>query len=137
MANLDAEKQAVKEFYAALNRGDIAASLKDFSKEIERTEPPGFPNSGTWRGIEAVKEQFDTARANWAEGTCEPQRIITQGNKVVAIVQVRVRLKTEKEWREGSVADVFTFKNGKVTQFQTFTEERQAHEYAGIEGTRS
>lgn len=115
MANLDAETQAVKEFYAALNRGDVAASLKDFDPQIERTEPSGFPESGTYYGLEAVKEHFQKTRAQWAEGSCEPRRFITAGDKVIALVQVRVRLKHEKEWREGSVADGFTFTNGKVT----------------------
>lgn len=132
--SLAAETEAVREFYAALNRGDIPATLKAFDAQIERTEPPGFPASGTYRGIAAVQEHFAKARATWAEGSCEPRRFIAAGDKVIALVEVRVRLKHEKEWREGSVADVFTFRKGKVTQFRTFTEERQALEWAGVEG---
>ncbi len=127
------ETEAVKAFYAALNAGDIEAALKDFDARIERTEPPGFPASGTYRGIAAIKEHFQKARANWAEGSCEPRRFITAGDKVIALVEVRVRLKHEKEWREGSVADGFTFQNGKIIQFRTFAEERQAFEW--VEGS--
>jgi ketosteroid isomerase-like protein len=39
---------------------------------------------------------------------------------------VRVRLKHETEWREGRIADVFTFRNGKAIQFRTFADKRQA-----------
>ncbi len=129
---LAAEAEAVKEFYAALNRGDIPATVKILDPQIERVEPPGFPASGTFRGIEAVQEHFTKARAAWAEGACEPQRFAVAGDKVIAFIQVRVRLKHEKEWREGRVTDVFTFRNGKATQFRTFTEEKQALEFAGI-----
>ena len=129
---LAAETEAVKEFYAALNRGDIPATVKILDPQIERVEPPGFPASGTFRGIEAVQEHFTKARAAWAEGACEPQRFAVAGDKVIAFVQVRVRLKDEKEWREGRVTDVFTFRNGKATQFRTFTDEKQALEFAGI-----
>ena len=126
------ETEVVREFYAALNRGDVAAMLKILDPQIERVEPPGFPASGTFRGIEAVQEHFTKARATWAEGACEPQRFAVAGDKVIAFIQVRVRLKHEKEWREGRVTDVFTFRNGKATQFRTFTDEKQALEFAGI-----
>ena len=129
---LEAETEAVRQFYAALNRGDIPATVKILDPQIERVEPPGFPASGTFRGIAAVQEHFTKARATWAEGACEPQRFAVAGDKVIAFIQVRVRLKHEKEWREGRVTDVFTFRNGKATQFRTFTDEKQALEFAGI-----
>lgn len=129
---LEAETEAVRQFYAALNRGDIPATVKILDPQIERVEPPGFPASGTFRGIEAVQEHFTKARATWAEGACEPQRFAVAGDKVIAFIQVRVRLKHEKEWREGRVTDVFTFRDGKATQFRTFTDEKQALEFAGI-----
>ena len=129
---LEAETEAVRQFYAALNRGDIPATVKILDPQIERVEPPGFPASGTFRGIAAVQEHFTKARATWAEGACEPQRFAVAGDKVIAFIQVRVRLKHEKEWREGRVTDVFTFRDGKATQFRTFTDEKQALEFAGI-----
>lgn len=132
MGELAAETEAVRQFYAALNRGDVAAMLKILDPQIERVEPPGFPASGTFCGIAAVQEHFAKARAKWAEGACEPQRLKAAGNKVIAFIQVRVRLKDEKEWREGRVTDVFTFKNGKAIQFHTFTDENQALEFAGL-----
>ncbi|MBP9893518.1 MAG: nuclear transport factor 2 family protein [Planctomycetes bacterium] len=128
---LAAETEAVREFYAALNRGDIPEALKAFDAQIEVIEPPEFPMAGTYHGLAAVKEHFIKARTTWAEGTCEPQRFIAAGDKIVVPVDVRVRLKTEKEWREGRVTDVFTFRNGKVTQFRNFAEEKQALEFAG------
>jgi ketosteroid isomerase-like protein len=136
MDKLAAETETVREFYAALNRGDIPGTLKAFDAQIERIEPSGFPMSGTYHGLAAVQEHFSKARATWAEGACEPQRFVAAGDKVIAFIHVRVRLKHEKEWREGRVADVFTFQNGKVTQFRTFAEEKQALEFAGIEDAR-
>jgi len=131
MGQLEPETQAVREFYAALNRGDVPAALNAFDAQIEVIEPPEFPMAGTYHGLAAVKEHFTKARATWAEGSCEPQRFIAASDKVIAIVEVRVRLKTEKEWRQGRLADVFTFRKGKVTQFRNFAEEKQALEFAG------
>jgi hypothetical protein len=50
---------------------------------------------------------------------------------------VRVRLKGETTWREGHVGDVFTFRNGKIVQFRTFFDTREALEYAGVSDLNS
>lgn len=132
MDKLTADAQAVKDVYAALNRNDIPAVLQAFDPQIERIEPPGFPGEGTFRGIAAVQEHWSKARATWAEGSCEPEQLIVAGNKIVVFVNVHVRLKQETEWREGSLADVFTFRNGKVIQMRTFLDRQQALEWAGV-----
>jgi hypothetical protein len=124
--------EAIREAYAALNRNDIPGFLAIFDPEIERIEPPGFPLSGTYHGLAAVTAHFEKARRTWAEGSCEPERVIVAGDRVVVLVHVRVRLKNETEWREGRVGDVFTFRNGKVIQFRTFADEKQALEWAGL-----
>lgn len=126
------EKEIVKEFYEALNRNDIPAALKYFDQDIERVEPEGFPMSGTYRGIEKFKEMFIEARSTWAEGSCEPEQIITSGDKIVALVNVRVRLKNKADWIEGRIADGFIIRNGKIIFFKTFVERELALNWADI-----
>ncbi len=130
--SLATETEALREAYAALNRGDIPAMVKAFDPQIERIEPADFPQSGTYHGLPAVTAHFSNARETWAEGSCEPERFIVSGDKVVVLVSVRVRLKTETEWREGRLADVYTFRNGKAMQWRTFADRRQALEWAGV-----
>lgn len=74
-------------------------------------------------------------RGTWAEGSCEPERFIVAGDRVIVFVYVRVRLKHETEWREGRIADVYTFRNGKAIQFRTFADELQALEWAGVKAS--
>jgi ketosteroid isomerase-like protein len=59
-------------------------------------------------------------------------RLIAAGDKVIALVYVRVRLKNKLEWNEGRPADVFTFRNGKVIEMRTFLEQQQALDWAGV-----
>jgi len=132
---LAAETQALKDAYAALNRNDIPAMVQAFDPRIERIEPADFPAGGTYRGLAAVQAHIANARATWAEGTCEPERFIVAGDKIIVFVYVRVRLKQETQWREGPLADVFTFRNGKAIQFRTFGERQQALEWAGIQAS--
>jgi len=132
---LAAEIEMVKQAYASLNRNDVAAFVKDFHPDIERSEHFDFPGGGVYHGIEAVKAHVEHHRGNWAEGSCEPQRFIVAGDKIVVLVQVHVRLKHEAQWRDGRVADGFAFREGKAVQFRTFGSEQQALQWAGIEAT--
>ena len=125
-----AEIDAVREAYAALNRGDVPGFVRLFDAGVERVEELG--SGGAWRGLAAVTRHVAQARATWAEGGCEPQRFRVAGNRVVVFVDVRVRLKNETQWREGSTVDVYTFRDGKVIEFRTFGDERRAVEWAGV-----
>lgn len=130
--SMAAEVEAIRQAYAALNRGDVPAFCSLFDADIERVEPSDFPMGGTYRGIDAVTTHVTAGRGTWAEGACEPRRFVVAGNRVVVLIDVRVRLKTETEWREGRIADGFTFRNGKATEFRTFGEEQQAFDWAGV-----
>jgi ketosteroid isomerase-like protein len=130
-SSLSAETEALRETYAALNRNDIPAAAKAFDPQIEWTEFPEHPGGGTYRGLAAVTAHFAEARATWAEGSCEPKRFIVAGDKIIVFVDVRVRLKYETDWREGRLADVYTFRNGKVIAVRLFLDRRQALEWAG------
>jgi ketosteroid isomerase-like protein len=129
---LAAEIDAIREAYAALNRNDIPAFVNLFDPQIERIELVEFPQGATYHGLAAVTAHVAKARETWAEGSCEPERFIVAGDRVIVFVYVRVRLKHETEWREGRTADVFTFRNGKAIQFRTFADQRQALHWAGV-----
>lgn len=132
-ASLAAETEVVKQVYAAINQNDIPAAIAYFDPQIVRVEPAGFPASGTYRGLAEVEAHWSKARATWAEGSCEPERFMAGGDKVIAFAHVRVRLKHQTEWIEGRVTDVFTFRNGKIIAMHTFLEAQEALVWAGVE----
>lgn len=132
---LESETEAVREAYAALNRGDIDGFIKDFAPDIERIEFEGTPMAGEFHGIDAVREHVIKGRSTWAEGACEPEQIITAGDKVIVLAHVHVRLKDQTEWIEGYTGDVFTFRDGKAVQFRTFADQKEALDWVGVENT--
>ena len=133
--SLAADTEALRETYAALNRNDIPATVKALDPEIEWIEPPEYPIGGTHHGHAAVMEHLSQARDTWAEGSCEPERFIVAGDKIIVFAYVRVRLKHEMEWREGGIADVYTFRNGKAIQMRHFPDRPRALEWAGVEAS--
>lgn len=123
----------LKQFYAAINRNDIQALTPYFDPQIVRIEFEGFPTAGTYRGIAEVQAHVAKGRGTWAEGTCEPEKFLTHGDKVVVYVHVRVRLKDSTDWIDARFADGFVFHAGKITQFISFGERQESLTWAGIE----
>ena len=127
------EIEILKQFFAAINRNDLPGITQYFDPQIVRIEPEGFPTAGTYRGIAEVREHVTKGRGTWAEGTCEPEKLLTHGDKVVVYLHVRVRLKDSTDWIDGRFADGFVFRAGKITHYLSFGERREALQWAGIE----
>ena len=127
------ETEALAQFYAAVNRNDMQAMTKDFDPEIVRVEPEGFPTAGTYRGVAEVQAHVTRGRGTWAEGSCEPEKFLANGDKVVVYLHARVRPKGSTAWGGGRFADGFVFQNGKITQYLSFGERADALAWAGIE----
>ncbi len=130
---MDPRIGALEQFFAAINRNDIEAITRDFDPRIVRVEPEGFPTAGTYRGIPEVQEHVRTGRGTWAEGSCDPEKYLTNGDKVVVYLHARVRVKGATDWIDGRFADGFVFRDGKITEYRSFGERAQALEWAGIQ----
>ncbi len=127
------EIEVLKQFFAAINRNDMQGITQYFDPQIVRIEPEGFPTSGTYRGIAEAQEHIAKGRGTWAEGTCESEKFLTHGDKVVVYLHVRVRLKDSTDWIDGRFADGFVFRDGKITHYRTYGERLDALKWAGIE----
>lgn len=134
---LSAETNALKAAYAAFNRNDIQAFAQILDPQIEWIEFAESPEGRAYRGLDAVLAHLTQARQAWAEGSCQPQRILIAGDRIVQFVHVRVRLKHETDWREGQVVEVYTFRAGKVIQLRLFTDAQQALEWAGVKASNA
>ena len=130
---MSTETEALERFFSAINRNDMQAMTKDFDPRIVRVKPDGFATAGTYRGIADVQEHVAKGRGTWAEGSCDPEKFLVNGDKVVVYLQARVRLKDSAEWIDGRFADGFVFCDGRITQYRTFRERADALEWAGIE----
>ena len=128
---MNTNAEAVRQFYAALNRNDLPAMVAQMDPDIVRVEFEGLPAAGTYRGIAGVEAHIAKGRGTWAEGTCEPEQIFERGDKVVAYVHVRVRLQEPAQWVEGRLADGFVFRAGRMIEFRTFPQRAEADAWAG------
>lgn len=119
--------------YAAFNRGDFDAAVASLDPKIEWTEPAEFPGCGAYHGRQAVKRYLMHSRAGWAEGTSEPERFITAGDRIVVFVRARFLPKNGKEWQDHRLADVYTVRKGRIVQMHAFADRQQALSWAGAD----
>ena len=129
---MSTEIEALDQLFSAINRNDMQAITRDFDPQIVRIEPEGFPTAGTYRGIAEVQAHVTKGRATWAEGTCDAEEFLVNGDRVVVYLHARVRLKDSNEWVGGRFADGFEFRNGRIIQYLSFAERAAALEWAGI-----
>lgn len=130
---MNTQTEVLEHFYAAINRNDMQAITRDFDPQIVRVEPEGFPTAGTYRGIADVQAHVTKGRGTWAEGTCDPEGFLENGDKVVVYLHAWVRLKNSTEWIGGRFADGFVFRAGKIVEYLSFGERADALKWAGIE----
>jgi ketosteroid isomerase-like protein len=130
---MSAEIEVLEQFFSAINRFDMQAIVKDFDPQILRIEPEGHATSGTYRGIADVQEHVKKGRGTWAEGSCDPEKFLQNGDQVVVCLHARVRKHGETEWMGGRFADGFVIRNRKIVEYRTFWERADALAWAGIE----
>ena len=129
---MDTNIEALRKAYAAFNRNDIPATVEAMDPQIEWTEPVEFGGGGTYHGHEGVMKYLSQSRADWAEGSSEPERFIPAGDKIVVFVYARARLNGSSEWHETRLADVFTFRGSKAVSMRAFADRQQALKWAGV-----
>jgi ketosteroid isomerase-like protein len=117
--------------YAAFNRGDIEAAVRSLDTNVEWLEPAEFPGGGVYHGIDGAKRYLAQSRANAAELISEPEQFIPFGDRIIVFVHARVRPRENDGWQDVKLADVYTFRDGKVTQMRAFANRDEALRWSG------
>jgi ketosteroid isomerase-like protein len=120
--------KVVQESYAAFGRGDIQGILDRLDDDVlwkgVYGAAPHVPTAGERRGRTAVKEFFRLVAENVKFSRFEPKEFIATGDKVVALGHYTATTPIGKRF-DSDFAMVFTVRNGKVTEFQEFTDSAQ------------
>jgi ketosteroid isomerase-like protein len=111
-------KKIIQELYQNFALGDVPAVLAGFDDNISWTEADGFPLTGTYTGPQAVLEgvfmRLGEFSDNWGVVV---ERLIADGDTVVADGKYTWNHKESGEPCEVRMAHVWTLANGKATAF--------------------
>lgn len=119
--------------YTAFNRGDIDSAVQFLAPDVEWIEPVEFAGGGTYRGIDGAKHYLSQSRASADQVISEPEKFISAQSRIVVFVHARVLPKNGKTSQDVRLADVYTFRNGKVAQMRAFANREDALRWVGIE----
>jgi len=114
----------VQSLYDAFARGDIPTVVGAMDPNIEWIEPeaPGYPFGGVYRGPqEVVDNVFALLQTYYQEIAFLPQESVDAGDRVIILGESRGKAKASGTSFQVSFVQVLTFRDGKWTRFQHYT----------------
>ena len=122
-------KDIVQGLYDSFAKGDVAGVTAAFADDISWTEADGFPLAGTYIGPQAVVEgvfmRLGEFSENWGVVV---ERLIADGDTVVADGKYTWNHKTSGKPCEVRMAHVWTLADGKATTFLQHVDTLKVHE---------
>jgi ketosteroid isomerase-like protein len=100
--------------------------------EIEWVEDPRRADRRVHRGHEGVRESWERWLENFDEYGFEIERIVDCGEKVLVIAREEGRGAASGATIGQRIYLVYSFRDGKISRYEEFYEERDALEAAGL-----
>jgi uncharacterized protein len=110
----------VKEAYRAISEGNFDALFERLADDVKwfAIGPPELiPTAGTRYGPKEVKQYFSLLDAN---RELQPEEFIADGDKVVAIGEMRSNVKSTGSVIRSPWVHVFRIRRGKISDFRSF-----------------
>lgn len=115
---------AVRTFYDAVGRGDVAGVVASLHPELEWTEAQRFPYySGTWRSPQEVVERLLVPlRRDWTDFSATPDEFVVQGDRVVTLGHYAGTARETGRTMRAPFAHVWTVRDGRLARFDMYTD---------------
>jgi ketosteroid isomerase-like protein len=113
--------QMVKEFFAAMGRGDKQGLLALVAEDIEWIIPgEDWPLAGTHRGHNGLENVLQKASTEIETTYPKPPEFVAQGDRVLVVGVATGKIKaTKKTFEDHWVFDI-TLRDGKVTKIREY-----------------
>ena len=114
--NLD----TIRSVYAAFGRGDLEALLASLDPQVSWRTPgfPDLPTGGLRRGVAEVRDFFGLLLNTFDIQDFQPVDFLANGDKVVVLGTSREGPKGSGRFVDFRWVHVFTFRNGKIAEFE-------------------
>ena len=121
---MSAEKnvQTVKDFFAAIGRGDRKGLLALVAEDIEWIIPgENWPLAGTHRGYGRLVDFLETA-SKTIETSTELREFVAQADRVLAVGFARGKVKATNRTFEDHFVFAITVRNSKLTSIREYVD---------------
>jgi ketosteroid isomerase-like protein len=125
--------ETVRAVYERWGEGDFRASLDVADPLVLFVNPPGWPDAGTYLGVDRLQEYSRGFLEAWSRVAIEAE-VITDagGDSVVATVRQRGVGSESGAPTDFRYFQVWSFQGGKVIRLENFREQAEALEAAGL-----
>ena len=135
--SIETNIQTVKDFFAAIGRGDREALLALVAEDIEWIIPgEDWPLAGTYRGRAELADLLDTASKS-IETSTEPREFVAQGDRVFVVGFARGRIKATNKTFEDEWIFAITVRAGRLTNIREYVDTQALARAAAISGPES
>jgi uncharacterized protein len=129
--------QIVKEFFAAVGRGDQQGLLALAAEDIEWIIPgEDWPLAGTYRGHAGLADLLETASKKMETST-EPREYVAQGDRVLVIGFAKGKVKATNRTFEDNWVFAITVRNGKLTNIREYIDTQALARASGLDASPS
>jgi ketosteroid isomerase-like protein len=114
--------QTVKDFFAAIGRGDKEGLLALLAEDIEWIVPgEDWPLAGTHRGHARVTNLLETALKS-IETSTEPREFVAQGDRVLVVGFAKGKIKATNKTFEDDWIFAITVREGRLTSIREYVD---------------
>ena len=127
----DDYRQAVKRFYRLYAHKDFPTALTLFDPDVEVHPAENFiyARETPYVGREAIRDRlFARVDVEWEGFTADPEEILGMGDVVIARGRYRGTFKATGTSINAEFVHVFRFKDGKISDWQSYTDTAQFKE---------
>jgi hypothetical protein len=128
--------QTVKDFFAAIGRGDRKGLLALVAEEIEWIIPgEDWPLAGTHRGHAGLADLLETA-SKTLETSTEPREYVVQGDRVLVVGFARGKVKATNRTFEDHFVFAITVRDGRLTSIQEYIDTQALARASQMDASR-
>jgi ketosteroid isomerase-like protein len=126
---------AVRAVYEEWAKGNFRAGVELYDPEILMVQHRGFPEAGSYLGVDGVRRYMRVFLEAWEEVSLSAEELVEAGDSVVVAVVHRGTGKgSGAEPNEFRYFHVWSFRGGRVIRLDAIREKADALEAAGITG---
>ena len=118
--------------FEAWNRNDWDTLMTCYSPDVVLVPPAEWPDVETSTTRDALRHQFEQAKAEWEEERVEVDELRDLGDSVLALYRWIGRGRASHVEVEHAVATLHTFRGGRIARIEYFLDQSKALEAAGL-----
>jgi ketosteroid isomerase-like protein len=121
-----------------LDRDTMDVIVDAFDPDIEMREDPSFPEAGTYRGVEAVRNYFTQFSQSFDEFTFAADDFVDLGDdRVLILFGIHTRGKGSGAVAEARPGWIYTIRDEKVVRIEAYLDRDEALAAAGFADSAS